>query len=93
MSLQAHAGPEARRVRYRNFHALAIPDGVAVPTCGECHHWLLDPKTRGTLAPVLAEEYRRVLRQRVRLAIDTVCRHISQRQLELLLGLSQGYLS
>ena len=33
------------------------------------------------------------LRTRVRVAIDILSHHISQRRLELLLGLSQGYLS
>jgi hypothetical protein len=73
--------------------ALAIPDDFPIPTCSRCRTEVLDAETRAALAPILGEEYRRALRRRVRRAIDTLSQHISQRRLELLLGLSQGYLS
>jgi hypothetical protein len=82
-----------RSTKYRNMLALAVPDDFPVPTCGRCGAEQLDAVTRAALAPLLHEEYRRTLRLRVRRAIDTLSQHISQRRLELLLGLSQGYLS
>ena len=53
----------------------------------------LSPETAARLNVALVEAYRDALRRRVRSAIDLVTEHISQRRLELLLGLSQGYLS
>ncbi len=82
-----------RSIRYRNLGALPLPADVAVPTCVRCRFEFIDPETRTRLEPLLHDEYRRVLQQRVRLSIDTLMRHTSQRKLELLLGLSQGYLS
>lgn len=82
-----------RTTRYRNMAALAIPEDFPIPTCSRCRTEILDADTRAALAPVLHEEYRRVLRWRVRRAIDILSQHISQRRLEILLGLSQGYLS
>lgn len=82
-----------RTTRYRNMAALAIPDDFPIPTCSRCRTEQLDAETRAALATVLHEEYRSALRIRVRRAIDTLSQHISQRRLEMLLGLSQGYLS
>lgn len=82
-----------RTIQFRNMKALVVPDGIAIPTCGRCSAEYLDAETTRRLGPILAETYRELLRTRVRRAIDLVTEHISQRRLELLLGLSQGYLS
>lgn len=82
-----------RTTRYRNMAAVAIPDDFPIPTCSRCRTESFDAETRAALLPLLHEEYRRVLRLRVRRAIDLMSPYISQRRLEILLGLSQGYLS
>ena len=82
-----------RSIRYRNLGALPLPADVAVPTCVRCRFEYIDPETRARLEPLLHEEYRRILQQRIRQSIDALMRHTSQRKLEVLLGLSQGYLS
>lgn len=82
-----------RTMRYRNMAALPIPDDFGIPTCGRCHAEYLDEATGQALEPLLRQAYQQVLQQRARQAIDAVTAHISQRRLETLLGLSQGYLS
>ena len=82
-----------RTVRYRNLAALPVPADISLPSCPRCRIEFVDPETQARLQPLLHEAYRRVLQQRVRVSIDALMRHISQRKLELLLGLSQGYLS
>ncbi len=73
--------------------AMAIPDDVAIPACGRCQSEYLDEQTSEAIAPRLQEAYLQSLRTRARVAIDILSKHISQRRLEQLLGLSQGYLS
>jgi len=82
-----------RTVHFRNMKALSVPDGIPIPTCSRCSGEYIDPETAARLDVALLEAYRDALRRRVRRAIDLVTEHISQRRLELLLGLSQGYLS
>jgi transcriptional regulator with XRE-family HTH domain len=53
----------------------------------------MDEKTAEALDQALEESFREVLQERARKAIEKISRHVSQRKLELLLGLSQGYLS
>ena len=79
-----------RVVRYRNA-ALPLPADLRLPTCRRCKHEPLGP---GALPPELLESlYRESLRQRVTLAIARVQKHVSQRKIELLCNLAQGYLS
>lgn len=82
-----------RTARFRTMKALPVPEDIPIPTCGRCGAECIDPETAALLNAVLAETYRSVLRRRARRVIDIVTGHISQRRLELLLGLSQGYLS
>ena len=82
-----------RTTRYRNMTALAIPDDFSIPTCGRCRREEIDTETRAALMKVLAEEYKKALKRRVRRAINKLTPHITQRRLEILLGLSSGYLS
>jgi len=73
--------------------ALAIPEDFLIPTCTRCKLEIFDAETSAKLAPILLEKYRLALRKRVRRAIEILREYTSQRRLELLLGLSQGYLS
>ena len=49
--------------------------------------------TDTALSPQLQAVYLACLRTRVRIAIDILSKHISQRQLERMMGMSQGYFS
>lgn len=82
-----------RTMRYRNLQGLVIPDNLLIPACTRCGAMVLDAEMRARLAPFLEDAYRRELRQRIRYAIDTLVQHTSQRRLEQLIGLSDGYLS
>lgn len=82
-----------RTVRFRNMTALPVPDDFPIPTCRRCCAEHIDLNTAALLDVALVEVYLSELRRRVRIVIDRVTEHISQRRLELLLGLSQGYLS
>lgn len=82
-----------RTIQFRNMAGLPVPDEIRIPTCSRCHAEYLDAETTARLDAILVETYRNVLRARVRLAIDLITEHISQRRLELLIGLSQGYIS
>ncbi len=79
-----------RVVRYRNA-ALTLPAELRLPACRRCKY---EPLGLDTLPPHLLESlYRDSLRQRVALAIARIQGCRSQRRTELLLNLSQGYLS
>ena len=87
LRLSARAG---RVLRYRNT-ALTLPAELRLPACRRCKYELLEP---GTLPPELLDSlYRDDLRRRAAIAIASVQGHRSQRRLELLVNLSQGYLS
>ncbi|MBL8635178.1 MAG: helix-turn-helix transcriptional regulator [Myxococcales bacterium] len=90
--MKPRTGP-GRTTQYRNMPAMAIPDDVAIPTCGRCKSEFIDEHTSEAIAPRLQQAYLESLRTRARIAIDLLSKHISQRRLEQLLGLSQGYLS
>jgi len=79
-----------RVVRYRNV-ALTLPAELRLPACRRCKY---EPLGLGALPAELLESlYRDNLRQRVALAVARVQGYLPQRRTELLLGLSQGYLS
>ena len=82
-----------RTAHYRNMTALPVPADLPIPTCGRCFDEYLDEEAAPTIQAALAAAYTGELRRRVRQAIDALMKVISQRKLELLLGLSQGYLS
>lgn len=86
-------GRPGRTASYRNMAALPIPEHFPIPTCARCRQEFVDPQTASELAEVLRELYRSALKARVRRAVDQLTQVVSQRRLELLLGLSQGYLS
>ena len=79
-------------VSYRNVR-MPIPTDISVQRCSRCRREYLDAKDAASLAAVFKEAYERDLKARVRSAINAVTKVVSQRRLEKLLGLSQGYLS
>jgi NMD protein affecting ribosome stability and mRNA decay len=82
-----------RRASYKNMPDLEIPAQVKIPTCNRCGAEWLDQATARAIDRALEHVYRDELRQRFRRSIDAIVKHVSQRKLETLLGLSQGYLS
>jgi hypothetical protein len=77
-------------LRYRNT-ALILPADLRLPACRRCKY---EPLTPGALPPELLETlYRADLCHRVAVAIARLQGHRSQRRLEILVNLSQGYLS
>lgn len=84
---------EGRTIPWRNMPALVLPDLVGIPTCRKCHQEFLDEEARAELERLLPELYAAELRHRVKIAIDALWPYTSQRRLEQMLALSQGYLS
>jgi hypothetical protein len=80
-------------MRYRNIAALPIPADFPIPTCGRCAAEYLSPATCDHLAPLLLSSYQAALRSAAAKLITTATANISQRKLEALFGVSQGYLS
>ena len=79
-----------RVLRYRNT-ALTLPAELRLPACRRCKY---EPLGLGAVPLELLESlYRADLRHRAAVAIARVQGHRSQRRLELLINLSQGYLS
>ena len=79
-----------RVVRYRNA-ALTLPAELCLPACRRCKY---EPLGLDTLPPELLESlYRDNLQKRVAVAIARLQGFKSQRRTELLMNLSQGYLS
>jgi hypothetical protein len=82
-----------RTMRYRTLLAFPVPADCAIPTCSRCQSEYVGTETRERLGVLLAPLYERELTHRLQLALKEVLTVISQRKLELQLGLSQGYLS
>jgi len=82
-----------RTARYRTLAAVPIPVDILIPTCTKCGAEWLDEETTKALDRALEAGYRAELRTRAARAIEAISRHAAQRRIELLLGLSQGYLS
>lgn len=82
-----------RTMPYRNVPALAVPKDLELPTCDKCGEVYLDGKTSERLDVALEGEYRALLAKLARAALDRLGDTVSKQQLEIYLGLSQGYLS
>jgi len=80
-------------MRYRNIGALPLPADFPVPTCGRCAAEYLSPATCEHLAPLLLSSYQVALRSAAAKLVTAATANISQRRLEAVLGISQGYLS
>lgn len=82
-----------RTIHYKTIVALLFPADLEAPTCSRCKAEYLDAETSQRLDGILAALYLAELRRLASEAIKTLRPYISQRKLELQLGLSQGYLS
>lgn len=83
-----------RRSPYRNMAAVSIPADFMIPTCDRCGAERIDGPTAEALDEVLEVAYSKELTDRLVRAVDRILETgITQRRLEQLVGLSQGYLS
>ncbi len=82
-----------RVARYKTMPRVQIPADLPIPTCSKCGTEWLDKRTTQEVDAALEAAYRRDLGNRALISISTITSHVSQRKLERLLGLSQGYLS
>jgi hypothetical protein len=82
-----------RRSPFKNFRSLEIPADVEIPTCSNCGTEWIDEKTAARVDAALAEAAAVKLKELARAALDVVSATINQRDLEIQLGLSAGYLS
>ena len=83
----------ARTVSYRVFSALPLPADLSIPTCSRCRAESLDLDTIQRLHEILPRLYQAELRRLAGQELRALSTYISQRQLELQIGLAQGYLS
>lgn len=81
-----------RTWRYRRL-SLEVPPDFEIPTCDACGEEWLDRDQAQALDAALRAQYADRLRELFRLAVNVLRTRRSQRELERLLGLSQGYLS
>lgn len=81
-----------RRERYRTM-MLEIPARVEIPTCNHCGAEWMDPATARAIDEALKRVYQESLRARLNEALTKIRARTSMRQVESLLGLSEGYLS
>lgn len=85
-------GP-CRRMRYRHIPDLEIPEELELPTCSVCGERWLDAESTRQLELALESAYRTTLARKAEQAIEGLRPHVSQKELERLLGVSAGLLS
>lgn len=81
-----------RMVPYRNAR-LEAPADVQIPTCAKCGEMYVDAKTAERLDALMEEEYGTLLGRIATDSLERLSTVTTKRELEVLLGLSQGYLS
>ncbi len=72
---------------------IEVPETIRIPECDRCGERFIDARTAKVIDAALAKVYRAALHQLVRRAIEVLTKHVEQKDLEQLLGLSHGYLS
>jgi transcriptional regulator with XRE-family HTH domain len=82
-----------RHSPFRNFEALEVPADLEIPTCTHCGAEWIDRKTAERIDAALEEEAAATLGRMAREAIEILGLTMNQRELEVQLGLSHGYLS
>lgn len=85
---------EGRKMPFRHMAALSVPATLEIPTCTHCGSEWIGPQTAKALDESLAAAYARELHTLLDAALETLrAADVSQRRLEQLMGLSDGYLS
>lgn len=78
--------------RFRNTN-LYIPSSLELSTCRRCGRQVHSQEENQALLKVLSAEYQTQLSERAIQALASLRSHINKRRLEILVDLSQGYLS
>lgn len=84
---------EGRTTQFRMMQSLRIPADLKLLTCIQCQTAFLAENASAAVRSRLLDAYMFSLRNRVRLTIDTLMHFMSQRRIEEMAGISQGYLS
>lgn len=82
-----------RTIPYRTLPALPLPSDLVIACCKRCKSLFPEQSAPDELRLRLQALYMESLQSRIRTALAVLKQSISQRRLELLLGVSQGYLS
>jgi len=83
-----------RTATYKNMMGLVLPEDLAIPTCGSCGGQWIDRATALAMDEALEWQYQSRLRDLAVAHLEKLgAQEITQRRLEQILGLSQGYLS
>lgn len=81
-----------RKAQYKTME-LEIPATVVVPTCDNCGAEWMDRATARKIDHAMEAVYRQALRNMLLTLLDQITAHAPMRQVERLIGLSEGYLS
>jgi len=81
-----------RTISYRTFPALPLPASLPIHACSRCGAEYPERQDGRELDRVLEKLFQAELRRLAEREIRALTAHVSQRNLERLMGLSQGYL-
>lgn len=82
-----------RFARYKTMARVPIPGDVEIPTCDRCRSEFIDDATARRVDAALDSVFQAELKRRAATSIESISRFVPQRRLEMLLGLSHGYIS
>ncbi len=83
-----------RTARYKNLAAVPLPEDLEIPTCNACGEEWIDRATARAIDVALEGEYQERLWHLAVASLEKLAASgVTQRRLEMILGLSHGYLS
>jgi DNA-binding transcriptional regulator YiaG len=81
-----------RTSRYKTL-VLEVPADLSIPTCDNCGAEWIDPGTAAALDDALESAFEVAAHAQVEALLNELASEVTQRRMEAVLGLSQGYLS
>lgn len=85
-----------RTMPYKDLPDVPVPDDLKLPTCNHCNDMMIRGDLLDELDTALEKAYLKLKAKRVKQSLEAIkkkTKHISQAELERLIGLSPGYLS
>lgn len=82
-----------RTMPYKNLAVVGVPASIQLPTCTKCGEQYIDEALAEKLDEALEAAYVKEMTCRAQDALEQISKHVTQQELERLIGLSQGYLS
>lgn len=83
-----------RTATYKNIPGLSLPEDLPIPTCSVCGEQWIDRTTAQAMDAALEQQYQSRLSELAVVHLEKLTeQRVTQRRLERILGLSQGYLS